>query len=241
MSSLPENPSTEQEIPFELEAMGFANNYRRALLDEFRPYLGEKVLEVGGGMGHFSELLSSDLAEGKLSIVEPDASCRVVLLQKKIKAEIVSGTVADLPSDDQFDSIVSINVLEHIEHDFTEIKAYLTRLNPSGNFCLFVPARKELFSPIDTVFGHYRRYGRIRLKSLLVEAGFDIVSIRYSNFIGYFLWWLSFKVCRRKTMSSAQVKLHDRFIFPITRWMETHIGSPLVGQSILVIARRPAE
>ena len=89
MSPILEKPTADEQIPFELESMGFAKNYRQALLEAFRPYLGSKVLEVGGGLGHFSELLSRDPGVALFSIIEPDASFREVLQQKKIPAELL--------------------------------------------------------------------------------------------------------------------------------------------------------
>jgi SAM-dependent methyltransferase len=231
-----DNPSF---IPFELEALRGAKNYRDAILEAFTPFLGSKVLEVGGGMGHFSEKLK--LVEGvdELTIVEPYKQCRNIIESMHLGVEIVDGTVADVEKKEAFASIININVLEHIEHDADELRRYYELLNPGGYLCLYVPARMELYSRIDQDFGHYRRYSRRDLTLILEDIGFEMVSINYVNIIGYFLWWINFKLFHRRTISSHQVKFHDRWIFPLTRLLEKLFGFPLFGQSVSAVARKP--
>jgi len=225
-------------IPFELNTMSGAVNYRKAILREFEPYLGKTILEVGGGVGFFSEPLADRLSTERCCVIEPDASCREQIEKRCKKAEVWDGTAADLSQDEKFDSIVSINVLEHIEDDRAEFKIYREHLADDGFFCLFVPARTELFSPIDREFGHYRRYNKKALRHLLEEVGFEVVILHYFNWVGYVFWLLNFVLFRKKTFSSWMVRFNDRFVFPITRFLEKSIGTPLAGQSLMVVAQR---
>jgi len=230
---------SEDGIPYELGIMANAHNYRRELLRIFEPWLGSRILEVGAGIGFFSELLSTRPATEHLCVVEPDPVCRAAMRTREIKAELHEGTVFSLPAGVQFSSVVSSNVLEHIKDDSSEIGQYFKLLEPGGYFCLFVPARQELYAPIDRKFGHYRRYDRSGLRNILEQAGFQVKQLHYFNLIGYFLWWLSFVALRRTTFNPAMVSLYDHWVFPVSSFLERQLMAPPVGQSLLAIAQKP--
>jgi hypothetical protein len=140
--------------------------------------------------------------------------------------------------DRPWDAMVSINVLEHIEADERELGIYRTLLaEHQGFLCLFVPARPEIYSSLDRDFGHYRRYTRPGLATKLAQAGFEIIRLDYFNFVGYFAWWFSFGVLRRRKFRVADVHFFDRWIFPPVYWLESHVSAPPLGQSLLAIAR----
>ncbi len=130
------------------------------------------------------------------------------------------------------------NVLEHIENDGDALKEFHRRLYRNrGHVCLFVPARQEIYSPIDRDFGHFRRYNKSRLRELFADASFDVIRLSYFNWVGYFAWWLNFQVFRKRHFDTASVTLFDRAIFPKVHWMECTILRPPFGQSLLAVAR----
>jgi hypothetical protein len=133
---------------------------------------------------------------------------------------------------------VSVNVLEHIENDQHELQRYRELLGKAGGtLCLFVPARPELYSPLDRDFGHFRRYTRLELHRKLEAAGFQITELRYFNGLGYFAWWLSFCFLRRRSFNVFAVQFYDRVLFPAVFWLERHLAAPPFGQSLMAIAR----
>jgi SAM-dependent methyltransferase len=229
--------ATAQTADFEFAALREANNYRAALLSEFDSYLHRNVLEVGAGIGQFtSELLRKPGIE-KLASIEPDAAFCAQLRTQFPELDLVQGTVSDLQSECDWNSILCINVLEHIENDETELAAYHRLLRPArGALCLFVPARPEIYAPIDRDFGHFRRYTRPVLRRKLEGAGFEISTLRYYNFVGYFAWWLSFCFLKKRSFDVSAVRLFDRAIFPLVHGFESHICAPPFGQSLLAIA-----
>ena len=105
-----------------------------------------------------------------------------------------------------------------------------------GRLCLFVPARQEIFAPIDSDFGHNRRYSRHELRHKLETAGFKIVNLHYFNFIGYFAWWFNFKLMRQRKFNPTAVRFFDRAIFPIGFSLESILIWPPIGQSLIAIA-----
>jgi SAM-dependent methyltransferase len=223
---------------FEFAALQHAANYRRALLHEFAPWLQGALLEVGAGIGQFSELLAATPGVRSLLAVEPDAQFCAAFRRRLPSQPLLHGTVDHLDSGAAFDAIVSINVLEHIEQDEAELKCYAGLLRDKrGHLCLFVPARQEIYAPLDRDFGHFRRYAKPALADKLRRAGFVIVQLHYFNWIGYFAWWLNFCVLRRRSFDVASVRLFDRVIFPVVHVLETKVARPPFGQSLLAVAR----
>jgi len=223
---------------FEFAALNEAKNYRQALLREFSSHLRGQVLEVGAGIGQMTRELLQNPAIRRVVSIEPDPKFCARFHADFPGQTLVEGTIDDLPGNDSWNAILSINVLEHIGEDERELAAYRQKLAAEkGVLCLFVPARPEIFAPIDGDFGHFRRYTRPELRAKLARAGFDIIRIRYYNFIGYFAWWLNFCVLKKRGFDLASVRFFDRAIFPAGHWLETSLCAPPIGQSLLVMAR----
>ena len=238
----PEEPNQSASTSdFEFAALSEAKNYRAALLAEFAPYLQGSIIEIGAGIGQITtELLRQPRVERVLSI-EPDTGlCR--RFRERLPAQpLLEGTIEQAPTGQAWQAILSINVLEHIRDDEPELARYRKLLaGQDGHLCLFVPARPEIYAPIDKDFGHHRRYTRDELRAKLEHAGFDLVRLRYFNWVGYFAWWLSFCLLRKRGFDISAVRLFDRAIFPPVFWMETKLFSPPIGQSLLAVARARA-
>ncbi len=189
-----------QTADFEFSALSEATNYRAALLHDFDSYLQGNVLEVGAGIGQIhSDLLRRPQIK-KLISIEPDAAFCARIREQFPEHDLLQGTVNELKSEFDWNAILSINVLEHIEEDEAELATYHRLLQPArGALCLFVPARPEIYAPIDKDFGHFRRYTRPELREKLERAGFELALFRYYNFVGYFAWWLSFCLLKKRT------------------------------------------
>lgn len=236
MNSLPNATCNTED--FEFQALNEAKNYRSALLREFGPFLKGNVLEVGAGVGQLTEELRNRDAIKTLCAVEPDEGFCEQIRAKLPGQVVVHGTVENLDERHGWDAILNVNVLEHIEQDEAELKNYRQLLaDVNGHLCLFVPARPEIYAPIDRDFGHFRRYTRKELKSKLERAGFSIVRLRYYNLVGYFAWWLNFRVLGKRKFDRKAVRFFDRVVFPVVNWSETTISAPVIGQSLLVIAK----
>lgn len=223
---------------FEFKALSLADNYRAALLREFSADLRGHVLEVGAGIGQITEALLQNPSITRLVSIEPHPVFYSQLAEKFPGHAIVHGTIDDLKEDDGWNAVVSINVLEHISDDQRELKNYHDRLlKNNGTLCLFVPARPEIYAPIDKDFGHFRRYTRRELRQKLEQAGFQVQRLHYYNIAGYLAWWLNFCLLKRRHFNAGSVRLFDRFIFPAVHGFESRICHPFVGQSLLATAR----
>jgi hypothetical protein len=104
-----------------------------------------------------------------------------------------------------------------------------------GHLCLFVPARPEIYAPIDRDFGHHRRYTWPELARKLDACGFNILKLHYFNCMGYLAWWMNFCALKRRTFDVAAVRGFDRLIFPAVYWAESRIFRPPIGQSLLAV------
>jgi len=235
MSEQPNATADTQD--FEFAALNEARNYRAALFREFETYLRGQVLEVGAGIGQMTEHLVRLPGVLRTLAVEPDPNfCRRHRAEHPAH-ELLEGTAAALPADSSWDSILSINVLEHIRDDEDELNRYSRLLQSRrGALCLFVPARPEIYAPIDRDFGHFRRYTRPELRRKLVAAGFEIRRLNYFNSVGYFAWWLNFCLLKKRQFEQAKVRFFDRMIFPAVHMLESSIIRPPLGQSLIAVA-----
>jgi SAM-dependent methyltransferase len=227
-----------QTEDFEFAALSEARNYRNALLREFSEHLRGRVLEVGAGIGQITRELLQNRAVTKVVSIEPHPDFAGRLRAGFPGHTVVEGTVEDLKGEENWNAIICINVLEHIEDDGRELKNYHRRLvHENGKLCLFVPARPEIYAPIDRDFGHFRRYTKPDLRGKLERAGFQVERLRYYNFAGYFGWWLTFCLLKKRHFNPGAVRLFDRFIFPPMNGFETRVCPPFIGQSLLATAR----
>ena len=230
-----ESASTED---FEFKALQEAVNYRQSLLDEFGPWLRGSVIEIGAGIGQLTGGLAGAPGVQRLLPVEPDDRFVEAFRRSHPGRELLVGTAADIPPGQTWNALVSVNVLEHIRDDEAELALWGSLLRPaSGHLCLFVPARPEIYAPLDKDFGHFRRYTKPELRQKLEAAGYEVVRLCYFNFIGYFAWWASFVLLGQRSFKAASVRLFDRLIFPWAHGLEKSVCRPPLGQSLLAIAK----
>ncbi len=226
---------------FEFAALQEARNYRAALVRDFSAFLKGRTIEIGAGIGQITSGLHGLAAIQELLCVEPDAGfCRAFRTNHPTQ-RLVEGTIAQAPREGGWDAILSINVLEHILEDEGELASYREVLQArQGHLCVFVPARPEIYAPIDGDFGHHRRYTKPELRCKLTAAGFEIVTLKYFNCVGYFAWWLNFCVLKKRGFDVASVRTFDRVIFPVVHGLETRVCAPPFGQSLMAVARARA-
>ena len=183
----------------DLVAMSFAVNYHRWIIDEISSYIKSPVVEIGAGSGNFSEELYNlfkELPLFKLFAFEPSANM-YSLLRNRFKNVDNIETLnnyfnSEIILSENINTILYINVLEHIEMDKDELISSYKKLNTGGRVIVFVPALQFLFSPLDKQLGHYRRYNKNRLTALLEIAGFQVEKVKYFDLVGILPWYITF-------------------------------------------------
>jgi SAM-dependent methyltransferase len=223
----------------ELEAMSSAVNYHRWIIDEFAPYLGADVAEVGAGIGSMSRLILAQPIR-RLHAFEPSANMFPRLaesLRGEARAVAVNDFFGPQHAGKGFDSILYINVLEHVDNDGAELGYAWRALKPGGRLLIFVPALQWLYSDFDRQVGHLRRYRRGALVEQAQAAGFAVEKARYFDAAGVMPWYIHFVLLRRP-MGGGSVSLYDKVAVPATRFIESILPPP-IGKNILMIARKP--
>lgn len=229
----------------DLEAMSFAVKYHRWLLDEFRPFIGKNIVEVGAGKGSFSEMLLEAKPES-LSLVEP--SEMFVDLQRNIPANnngtrvsfyhsIFEAARPEIVSASRPDTIIYVNVLEHIEDDERELSLIREALSDGGRCLIFVPAMRALFSEFDRDLGHFRRYRKGELENKVKNAGFKVMRSKYFDLAGVAPWFVKYRILKSRSLGGGAVSLYDNLVVPIMRHVES-IVSPPIGKNILLVAEK---
>ena len=139
--------------------------------------------------------------------------------------------------DGAVDTVVMVNVLEHIQND-REVLFQLCRiLRPGGHLLIFVPALRGLMSKLDLLFGHFRRYHRAELLDKITQAGGEVQLCRYFDFLGVFPWFLLNKLMGATTFNPKLVHINDKFVVPISAAVERVISPPF-GKNIILVARK---
>ncbi|MEO8047141.1 MAG: class I SAM-dependent methyltransferase [Nitrospirota bacterium] len=235
-------PIEEEGYPStELPSFGNAPNYYAAMLEYFGPHLGGQVVEVGAGIGTFSQCLLSFPQITALTVIEP-AKNLFPILRKKLsensKVRLVNGDLQSVASSLSCDSVVLINVLEHVENDEELLSTIHQVLRPGGTVLLFVPAGPGLYGSLDEEFGHIRRYRKGELGALLTKVGFQVGCLRYFNFPGIFSWFVFGRIFKCKTLNPRSVWLYDRIFMSWIPRCE-RIWEPVLGQSVLAVCTKP--
>jgi Methyltransferase domain. len=229
----------------DLDSMDLAVNYHSWILDIFRPFLGKRIIEVGAGTGSFSKLLL-ETKPTHLTLIEPSAmyetlKSEIDVVNGGAQTELFNGIFSDFTVADRVvenpDSIVYINVLEHVEDDVAELQVMHRTLADNGKICIFVPAVPFLLSDFDRQIGHYRRYSRSDLVRKCEKAGFRIILARGFDLPGILPWLLKYRLMRSLTIEHSMVQLYDRFFVPPIRFIEDRIKPP-IGKNLILVAEK---
>lgn len=220
-----------------LESMSQAVWYNRWTLNKFKKYLKGDILEVGCGIGNFTSSLTK---YGRVWAIDIEKNY-VEETMKKVngKASVGMGNIEQgkyFFNTKKFNSVVCVNVLEHIGNDKQALKNLYKLLEDREYLILLVPSHPKLYGAIDQSIGHFRRYDKNDLINKLKDVGFAIVSFRRVNFLGAIGWWIAQKILREKTIKEDNIKIFN-VVAPLVLPLEDIMEPPL-GTSILVIAQK---
>ena len=221
-----------------LNRLNRAPRFTRWMADTVRPYVGERVLEMGAGIGNITLQLvprpvywASDVNPLYLEYLRKLGETRPYL-----RIGFADGNVAgSFPSGEQFDTVVCLNVLEHLQDDVAALRNIRNVLQEGGRAIVLVPQGPRLYGSLDQVLGHCRRYTREQLVALGEQAGFQVSAVLPFNRMGVPAWWLNGRVLRRKTFGLWQIKMLN-LLTPILRRLDRWI--PLPPLSLIAILEK---
>jgi 2-polyprenyl-3-methyl-5-hydroxy-6-metoxy-1,4-benzoquinol methylase len=218
-----------------LESMKDADWYNKWLLDKFKVYLKGDILEVGCGIGNFTQHL---LNYGQVTAIDIRED-----YVKKVKE--LPGVLSGLGNvekgsfffkNKKFDVIVCINVLEHIEHDDRALSNMAKLLKPNGRLILLVPAHQSIYGEIDKAIYHFRRYGKLGIVKKLESQNLKIVQARRLNMLAAIGWFIAGRMLKNKTVQSEKIKVFN-LIGPVFLFLEKYFEPPF-GVSVLVVSEK---
>jgi SAM-dependent methyltransferase len=225
--------------------------YTEWLLEDFRPYLRGRVIEVGAGIGTIARRYINQVDESVL--VEP-ATVLCERLQRdlagKKNVHPLHGTLQDVfgktvasPSGDvdvsegTFDVAIMVNVLEHIPEDEEVLRLLFRLLKPGGTLLIFVPAIPFLYGALDARVGHVRRYTRRTLSRVVEGAGFAMKKLRYFDLLGMVPWFVTGRLLRQETVGSGSAKFYDQYIVPLCALID-NVTKPEMGKNLICVAEK---
>ncbi len=238
--------NASEHIGYEtLQRMASVSHYNRWIYESLAPFAGRRVLEVGCGIGNMTQyFLDSELL---LALDPLPASVQAVqaryqayphvqtLLGDITDAQLMTSLLAR-----HLDTILCINVLEHIADDTCALQHMAHILQPGGHLLLMVPAGPKLYGALDEALGHHRRYTRAGLAAQVQAAGLNIVQLHYMNLAGILGWWWNSRVRQRHLLPASQLRWFNH-LTPWFIWLERHLqrlGPLPAGQSLICIAQK---
>jgi len=208
------------------------------------PWVRGRVLDVGAGIGATARVFAAAPLSGYVAL-EPDRELAAQMREAAVAGgfppgfEVRTGFTSELDAGERFDTILYIDVLEHIEGDRAELARAAALLAPEGRIVVLSPAHAFLYSPFDAAIGHVRRYDRRSLRAA-VPPGLCVERLEYLDSVGMLASLANRLLLRASMPTAAQIRLWDRGMVPVSRWLDPLTGH-LLGKSIVAVLRREAQ
>jgi len=223
-----------------LDALEQAPRFNQWMYESIKPYLGRRLAELGAGRGNLSKLLRD---HGELLVTDYREDYLADLCERWQHLSHLHVARLDLTSSPDYailaeykpDTVVCLNVLEHIEDDRAVLQYLRTTLPDDCRLVFLVPFSPKLFSEFDRQIGHFRRYEKGELENKMEAAGFSVERQFYFNKAGVAAWWVGNTLFGQRTITGWQLKLYN-LLTPMFRLLDGVL--PMTGLSTVVIARK---
>jgi SAM-dependent methyltransferase len=227
--------------PETFEALSYAPRFNKWMAETILPYIGESVLEIGAGIGNLTRLLIK--RRKRYIAIAIDQYHLARLSARFVHRPNFEARYGDLTETEHFtdlaeqvDSIVCLNVLEHISDDAAALRNMYDTLSPGGRAIILVPQGQEVYGTLDAALGRFRRYSIPELRQKMQEAGFMVETTLTFNRVSRPAWHLSGTLLKRSALSRFQVKVFDRLVW---LWRRVDGLLPWPSTSIIGIGTKP--
>jgi glycosyltransferase involved in cell wall biosynthesis len=227
-----------------LARLGRAPRFNLWMADTIRPFCGERTLEIGSGVGNLTRMLvprltfvASDINPLYLQTLHNLEFNRPYMAAAYCDVNDLSSYPATASG---YDTVICLNVLEHVEDDRTALSNIKSVLAEHGKALILVPYGPWNYGTLDKILGHRRRYDRESLARLASESGFEIDTIIEFNRTGTIAWFLNGKLMRRQTFSLPQIWLLN-LLTPLMRRVDRFLPLPPLSVIAVMVPRRDAE
>ena len=223
-----------------LLSMRRARRYNKWVFLRIKPYVGDRVLETGAGIGNITQ----HLLDREVVVAVDNKPLYVEMLKHGFRnnpnvrvecQDLTDFGAYDALQDDHLNTVLCINVLEHIQADLEVLRALHRVLVPGGRAIVLVPQGRWLYGSIDRAVGHCRRYSKQELTERMSTAGFEVENVFALNKLGVLGWFVNGRILKRKTVPGLQVRLFD-LLLPMVRLLD-HV-LPVPGLSVIAVGRK---
>lgn len=221
----------------ELELFERATEWRTYWTDFVAPYLGERVLEVGAGIGSVTAKLCLRALEWVA--LEPDRALAHVIVSRvqHPHVKVINAKLERVSFRKQFDTVIYADVLEHIQDDFSELSMVSRHIKTGGHLIVLVPAHQFLFSAFDKSVGHFRRYSRTSLMSS-VPATLECVEMKQIDSLGFFLQLANKMFGGNVKPNASTIRIWDGIFIPFSRSLDSLVFRFRLGKSIFAVFKK---
>jgi glycosyltransferase involved in cell wall biosynthesis/protein-L-isoaspartate O-methyltransferase len=224
-----------------LDSLAGTRRFNRWMADTVRPLLGTRVLELGAGIGNMTQHLARGRKTYVASDIDAEHMARLrVRFRGRPNLEIRKCDLSD-SADFQsllgvFDSVVCLNVVEHVEDDLGALRNIFSALKPGGRAIILVPQDQKAYGTLDEVLGHFRRYSEAQLRERMEAAGFEVERMLHFNRVTRPGWRFNGQVLKRRSFSRFQLRVFDALV-PLWRRIDGYLPWPAV--SVIAVGRVP--
>lgn len=246
MTTLDQIQSTDPAGYQTLENMAQAKRFNEWMFNTIKPWCKGHVLEVGSGIGNISEMIMQAGFQVTASDLR-DEYCQLLKEKFEGNPNFKGVLTVDLVDHDfetkhghllaKFDTIIALNVIEHIKEDGLAVSNIRKMLKPGGQFIILVPAFMFLYNGFDKELGHFVRYTKKTVKALLAGQHYAVVHTQYFNAVGMLGWAMNGAVLKKKIIPAGQLKLYDK-LMPVIRFVDA-VTFNAFGLSVISVGRKP--
>jgi 2-polyprenyl-3-methyl-5-hydroxy-6-metoxy-1,4-benzoquinol methylase len=224
----------------ELHSLSKAVRFHRWIAELLGPAIGKEVLEVGAGIGTMTLALAHSFPQANILSIEPDPALYGLLNERVNRSGVETATASthELAGERQFDSVLYVNVLEHIEDHVGELRRASALLRSGGNVGIVVPAVPRLYGSLDAKTGHFRRYEKRALQQVAEQAGLVVTNLHYFDVVGVIPYWASVKVGAMPALNDRTTYLFDNVLVPMSKVAHKLWKQPPIGKNLLMVARK---
>jgi 2-polyprenyl-3-methyl-5-hydroxy-6-metoxy-1,4-benzoquinol methylase len=227
-----------------LELLSQRYRFNDWLFNEVSHGLHGNILEVGSGIGTFTEKIINSFPNSHLTLTDISPTYIRDLKEKYSNNKYITVCKLDLNNKTdyenigykKFDSIIATNVLEHVENDEFALVQLFNMLKENGILVILVPCHKFLYNIIDKSVGHFRRYSKKDLEAKVRKTGFTINKLHYFNLLGMIGWFINGNLLKNSKISDTGLKIFDKLV-PLSKYGEMVTGKR-TGLSIICYLKK---
>jgi SAM-dependent methyltransferase len=223
-----------------LDALSRTRRFNRWMADTIRPYVGERVLEIGAGIGNLSQHLAPRRKSYTISDYDEEHLGRLRVRFQHRPNVALRRIDLSMPEDfdgvrEQADTVICLNVLEHIKDDDVGLRNIASALAPGGRAIVLVPQDQRIYGTLDEVLGHFRRYSEGELRGRMEAAGFEVERVFEFNRVTRPGWYVNGRLLKRRHFSPFQLWFFDRLVW-LWRLVDGVLPWPAV--SLIAVGRK---